>query len=70
MNTEISSFAKLMPGHILGPLPNPRKLKGFNGACRVQFNSKLYAFINSAGVRTETQFLPLINTSNLDGSNL
>jgi len=24
--TQISSFARLIPGHIRGPLPNPRKL--------------------------------------------
>ena len=33
MNTEISSLARLIPGHIRCPLPNPRKLKGFRGAC-------------------------------------
>lgn len=28
--TQISSLARLMPGHILGPLPNPRKLSRRN----------------------------------------
>jgi hypothetical protein len=33
MKTQISSLARLIPGHIRGPLPNPRKLKDFTGAC-------------------------------------
>ncbi|RRT55166.1 hypothetical protein B296_00045265 [Ensete ventricosum] len=33
MKMQISSFAKCIPGHIRGPLPNPRKLYGFSGFC-------------------------------------
>lgn len=31
--TQISSFARLIPGHIRGPLPNPRKLYGLSVSC-------------------------------------
>ena len=33
MKTQISSLARFIPGHIRGPLPNPRKLKGLNVSC-------------------------------------
>lgn len=33
MKTQISRRARLIPGHIRGPLPNPRKLYGFNVPC-------------------------------------
>ena len=33
MKTLISSLARFIPGHIRGPLPNPRKLKGLRVSC-------------------------------------
>lgn len=33
MKMQISNLAKFIPGHIRGPLPNPRKLKVLIGAC-------------------------------------
>jgi hypothetical protein len=33
MKIWISSLARLIPGHIRGPLPNPRKLYGLRAAC-------------------------------------
>lgn len=33
MKMEISSLARLIPGHMRGPLPNPKKLKGRRVAC-------------------------------------
>lgn len=64
MKTHISSLAKFIPGHIRGPLPNPKKLNGFGGIWNTRF------YLQAIPKTTRTWWCKLELTSNLDGSNL
>lgn len=69
MKMEISSLARLIPGHMRCPLPNPRKLKGFRGSC-ILFNNYLFPnVIVSESNKKLKGLVKKVLTSNLEGSN-
>ncbi|TVU43991.1 hypothetical protein EJB05_03413 [Eragrostis curvula] len=61
--TQISRRARLMPGHIRGPLPNPRKLYGLSVCC-----TETQIRQHPPWAMMQVQFAAKL-TSNLSGSN-
>jgi len=64
--TQISSFARLIPGHIRGPLPNPRKLYGLSVSCSKQNMASAHSVSQLASFRR--QALPSTQRPELAGN--